>query len=748
MTKVIKKLLAVSFAATFVFILVACGGTTPEQRLQQAYDNLELVFVGSDTADGASSAVVLTSNGLHGTEVSWTSSNNALLSATTGKVARRSPNAEPETVTLTATIKIAKDDVITLERTKTFEVVVTGTSLYSYDEVFEALVNGEYATASPEVRLAILAAMEKYLIDHQTSIPLFSNSTATLLSDRVQLPNGGKWVPVMGQNILGSTLDPVGTVGNTFRLATSAFPATLNHLHYADSAESDTLTLILGSLFEFDYGDDLDEDGDSTGYQLVNSMAESVEAIDADEDGASTTWKITLRDDLFWQEGEYAGDVTIVPDTQITAADFLYTYQQLLDPNWVFRRANVLYSSTFPVVGAAAYFNAEEDAEWADVGLKPVDGDPLSFTVELTRSFKEYDFKYQMSSFVLSPVYEPLFEALATKPTSGAWTTTYGSSPTHVVGHGLYRLTEWVHNQTLTYERWDTYFDQEAYSFDAITRTYVVDANAALQLFNSGSIDTTGVPASEFDDYVNQAIRIPGATVFRLNINTATQKELDYLTGGQWTAKPILQELAFREALYYAINREELAYDVGKVWTPAQAYFSGAYAYDAEQGLIYRDTPEAQAVIAQRSPATSGYNSEIAKEKYEEALASLIEAGTINSNATIRIEFALFDGATWESVGAWLKDELEDIFVSTAYPNVTFIADVSYYGGLDVYYEKQMPGNYDVAVGGISGGTLDPYGFLDVFMSNNVSGLFLNHGFHTSARDIDLDALLEGLLDD
>ena len=58
---------------------------------------------------------------------------------------------------------------------------------------------------------------------------------------------------------------------------------------------------------------------------------------------------------------------------------------------------------------------------------------------------------------------------------------------------------------------------------------------------------------------------------------------------------------------------------------------------------------------------------------------------------------------------------------------------------MDVYYVKQMTGQFDLALAGISGGTLDPAGFMECFCDDNRSGLFLNHGLDSHNPNILID---------
>ena len=53
-----------------------------------------------------------------------------------------------------------------------------------------------------------------------------------------------------------------------------------------------------------------------------------------------------------------------------------------------------------------------------------------------------------------------------------------------------------------------------------------------------------------------------------------------------------------------------------------------------------------------------------------------------------------------------------------------------------IYYDYMMTGDFDIAIGGISGSTLDASSFLDVFSSDNRGGFTINWGFDSSLPEI------------
>ena len=115
---------------------------------------------------------------------------------------------------------------------------------------------------------------------------------------------------------------------------------------------------------------------------------------------------------------------------------------------------------------------------------------------------------------------------------------------------------------------------------------------------------------------------------------------------------------------------------------------------------------------------------------------------------TVEIEIAAFDGTTQEAVYAYVEQTYNDLFnseeVKEAYPNVTFKATYVPQPGMDVYYVKQMTGQFDLALAGISGGVMEPAGFMECFCDDNRSGLLLSLGFDSHNANILIDLDVDG----
>ena len=156
---------------------------------------------------------------------------------------------------------------------------------------------------------------------------------------------------------------PVATV--TYNSTTAVMPSNWNEFTYADNNDTQILSYLGSSLFDYDYkfdGAKYDANGNvikenivdgayTTNYSAATKLEDVTATVDAkwgytDEQKSKGgyAWKITLRNDLKWHDG-----------TPITAADFEYSMKEILNPDFMNFRANTYYD-TLMVKNAKTYF--------------------------------------------------------------------------------------------------------------------------------------------------------------------------------------------------------------------------------------------------------------------------------------------------------------------------------------------------------------------------------------------------------
>ena len=176
------------------------------------------------------------------------------------------------------------------------------------------------------------------------------------------------------------TVDQVVLKQAEYNTTTSVMPSNWNEFTYADNNDTQIMNYIGSAFFEYDYKFENDEkynaDGSinkdavvpgayTTNYSAATKLEDITSSVDAkwgytDEQKAEGgyAWKITLRDDLKWDDG-----------TPITAADFEYSMQQLLDPAFMNFRANTYYD-TLMIKNSKAYFLKNQEGTYETIGAQ------------------------------------------------------------------------------------------------------------------------------------------------------------------------------------------------------------------------------------------------------------------------------------------------------------------------------------------------------------------------------------------
>ncbi|MBQ4565439.1 MAG: hypothetical protein IJA48_03730, partial [Oscillospiraceae bacterium] len=174
-----------------------------------------------------------------------------------------------------------------------------------------------------------------------------------------------------------STDEPEVPAEYTYDSYTAVMPSNWNEFTYADNNDTQIMNYIVSSFFEYDYKfeDDVKfaEDGSinkdglvpgayTTNYSAATALEDITSSVDAkwgytDEQKAEGgyAWKITLRDDLKWDDG-----------TAITAEDFVYSMKELLDPAFMNFRANTYYD-TLMIKNSKLYFFQNQEGTYEPV---------------------------------------------------------------------------------------------------------------------------------------------------------------------------------------------------------------------------------------------------------------------------------------------------------------------------------------------------------------------------------------------
>ncbi len=133
----------------------------------------------------------------------------------------------------------------------------------------------------------------------------------------------------------------------TYNTYTAVSPSNWNELTSQDENDSQIQNYIVSPFFEYDFK--FDENGQIvTGdFDVEYSFATALEDVSdayGKEKNSAYVWKITIREDGEWDDGE-----------DIEAEDFVYTMKQLLDPKFKNVRADSYYNGALVIKNAKNY---------------------------------------------------------------------------------------------------------------------------------------------------------------------------------------------------------------------------------------------------------------------------------------------------------------------------------------------------------------------------------------------------------
>ena len=286
-------------------------------------------------------------------------------------------------------------------------------------------------------------------------------------------------------------------------------------------------------LFAFDNLLKMDKDG-----KVVPGLAEKYEVSDD-----QLTWTFHLRDGLKWSDG-----------SALTADDFVYSWQRLVDPN-----VAAPYAQT--VLGMVEGYDDAIGRPDAD-GNTTVDPDPTKLKVEATddktlvvHMAKPTPYFDKLAAFVsLSPVKKDVVEA-----NPDGWSI----DPKTYISTGPFKLTGWEPGSYLMFEKNENYWDADSIKLDGIKCLLMQDQNATFSAYESGdALMIKDVPTQEITTLKERTdFHIdPILGTYYLDLNTTLDE---------------FKDPKVREALSLALDRKYISETITSgTYTPASGFVS------------------------------------------------------------------------------------------------------------------------------------------------------------------------------
>ncbi|MBT2570406.1 peptide ABC transporter substrate-binding protein [Planococcus sp. ISL-110] len=390
------------------------------------------------------------------------------------------------------------------------------------------------------------------------------------------------------------------------------------------------------------------------------------------EDGL--TYTFTLRDSN-WSDG-----------TPVTAEDFVYSWQRSIDPD--------TGSPYGAYMMAGSIVNATEIAagemEPTELGVTAVDEKTLE--VQLERPVPYF------MSLMAFPTFYPQNEAFITEKGDA-----YASNSENLIFNGPFTLTNWDGTGlTWSMEKNPEYWDAETVKLETINVDVVKEPATAVNLYNSGEKDRTGLTGEFAMQYANDENLITELepTVFYFKLNQERNGE-----------ENALSNVNIRKAIAKGFNKQNLVDVVlANGSLPANYLVPTEFTFD-ESNTDFRDV----------NGDLIEFNAEEAAEHWATGLEEL-------GVEEVTLEILGGDTETAKNMDAYLKEQLE-----TNLEGLTINLKAVPFG---VRLELDEAQDYDIQTAGWGPDYQDPMTFIDLFVTGSAQNKM-------SYSNSEYDALVE-----
>ncbi|WP_025118003.1 peptide ABC transporter substrate-binding protein [Bacillus sp. H1m] len=413
---------------------------------------------------------------------------------------------------------------------------------------------------------------------------------------------------------------------------------------------------------------DVSKSTDTLGSQILGNTMEGLYRLDKDnkpipavaesstksEDGKKYTFK--LRKDAKWSNGD-----------PVTAKDFVYGWQRLLDKNTAAEYAFI----AFYIKNAEAINKGEKPL--TDLGAKAVDDYTLEVELE-----KPVPYFLNLMAF---PSYYPLNEKYVKEKGDK-----FGLEADTTLYNGPFVMASWKHEQGWQLKRNDQYWDKKTVKLEEINYSVVKEVATKVNLYDTGSIDFTLLSGEFVDKYKSNKEEYgeySEASTFFLRLN---QKR-----NGQDTP---LKSKKLREAIALSIDKKGLANVILNNGSKATDQLVPKGLATGPDGKDYQDTFKNGLKYDPKKGAAA----------WEAAKKEL-------GKDQVTIELLSYDDGTAKKIADYFKDQIEK--------NLKGVTVNTKIQPFKQKLKLESAQDYEVSFAGWSPDYSDPMTFIDMFESKS-----------------------------
>ncbi|OJE37736.1 peptide ABC transporter substrate-binding protein [Bacillus proteolyticus] len=413
---------------------------------------------------------------------------------------------------------------------------------------------------------------------------------------------------------------------------------------------------------------DTSKSTDTLGAQILGNTMEGLYRLDKDnkpipaaaesstksEDGKKYTFK--LRKDAKWSNGD-----------PVTAKDFVYGWQRLLDKNTAAEYAFIAYY----IKNAEAINKGEKPV--TELGAKAVDDYTLEVELE-----KPVPYFLNLLAF---PSYYPLNEKFVKEKGDK-----FGLEADTTVYNGPFVMSSWKHEQGWQLKKNDKYWDNKTVKLEEINYSVVKEVATKVNLYDTGSIDFTLLSGEFVDKYKSNKDEYgeyAESSTFFLRLN---QKR-----NGQDTP---LKSKKLREAIALSVDKKGLANVILNNGSKATDQLVPKGLATGPDGKDYQDTFK------------NGL-----KQDTKKAAAAWEEAKKELGKDQVTIELLSYDDGTAKKIADYVKDQIEK--------NLKGVTINTKIQPFKQKLKLESAQDYEISYAGWSPDYADPMTFIDMFESKS-----------------------------
>ena len=405
---------------------------------------------------------------------------------------------------------------------------------------------------------------------------------------------------------------------------------------------------------------------------LTPNVAEGVEV---SEDGL--TYVFTLKDGLKWSDG-----------SDMTAADFEYSWKRA--------------AATETAADYSYMFNGIKG--YPDDLAVAASEDGKTFTVELTAPCAYF---LDLAAF---PTFFPVKQSEVENAEGylnadgsilnpGAWATEAG-----FVSNGAYVLTEWVHNESMTYTKNPYYWDAENVKIETLQFMLSADDTAIYAAYQAGDLDFADtVPTDEIATLLAEE-----NPEFHIVDELGTYYVCFNVKSDLFAGKTVEQAAAMRQAFSLLIDRQYIADTVGQTGQKVATSYIPLGMMDGQGGMFKVNDDD------YTYPVEDGYygvdvDTEAAIELLKSAGYEFDDSGMLSADTPISFEYLTNETSGHVAIAECIQQDLAMVGIDMTIRTCDW----------NVFLNDRKAGNYDVARNGWIADFNDPINMLEMWETNS-----------------------------